>query len=332
MLIKQPYLLFLGDAHDQLAAKVAMGIKQWRLHHCIGQLRLPGCNADCGLPDIDIPTACAQGARTLVIGVANRGGVISDTWITVLSAALEHGMDIASGLHQRVADIPVLNALAQKHGRALLDVRHPQKPYPVASGTKRSGKRLLTVGTDCSVGKMYTALALEKELQKRNVSATFRATGQTGILISGSGVSVDAVVADFIAGAVETLTPANAASHWDIIEGQGSLFHPSFSGVSAGILHGAQADALVLCHEPTRKTLRGVEYPIPDIKACLDLHLRFARITSPHARFVGMSINTSACNVSAAEDVLKRFSQEYDLPCVDPVRNGIGPIADVILS
>jgi len=253
--IKKPYLLFLGDAHDQLAAKVAIGIKQWHPEYCVGQFRMEGCHADCQLPDMDIATARAAGAQTLVIGVANRGGIISDAWIAVLSEALESGMDLAAGLHNRLADVPELSALAAKLGRNLYDVRHPTQTFPVANGRKRTGKRLLPVGTDCSCGKMYTALAIEKELLSRGEKATFRATGQTGILISGSGVSIDAVVSDFTAGAVEVLAPANDADHWDVIEGQGSLFHPSFAGVTTGIIHGAQPDALVLCHEPTRKTM-----------------------------------------------------------------------------
>ena len=130
--------------------------------------------------------------------------------------------------------------------------------FATGKGTKRPGLRLLTVGTDCSVGKKYTALALEREMHARGLKADFRATGQTGILISGRGVAIDAVVADFISGAAEWLTPANEPDHWDVVEGQGSLFHPSFAGVTLGLLHGAQPDAFVVCHEPTRKTMRGV--------------------------------------------------------------------------
>ncbi|MCU5772141.1 DUF1611 domain-containing protein [Erwiniaceae bacterium BAC15a-03b] len=328
MNIKKPYLLFLGDAHDQLAAKVAIGIKQWHPEYCIGQYRMEGCHADCDLPDMDIGAARAAGAQTLVIGVANRGGIISEQWITVLSAALESGMDLAAGLHNRLSDVPQLRELAAKLGRSLFDVRHPAQTYPVANGRKRSGKRLLPVGTDCSCGKMYTALAIEKEILSRGGNATFRATGQTGILISGAGVSIDAVVSDFVAGAVETLAPASDENHWDVIEGQGSLFHPSFAGVTAGIIHGAQADALVLCHEPTRKTMRGVEYPIPDLAACMALNLTMARLTNPHARFVGISVNSAALNKDEALQFMADLEQQFALPVVDPFRQGVGRIVD----
>ncbi|WP_416260386.1 N-acetyltransferase DgcN [Gibbsiella quercinecans] len=326
--IKKPYLLFLGDAHDQLAAKVAIGIKQWHPEYCVGQYRMAGCHADCQLPDMDISAARKAGAQTLVIGVANRGGIISDAWIAILQEALESGMDLAAGLHNRLADVPQLRELAARLGRSLFDVRHPSQTFPVANGRKRPGKRLLPVGTDCSCGKMYTALAIEKEILSRGGNATFRATGQTGILISGAGVSIDAVVADFIAGAVETIAPANDADHWDVIEGQGSLFHPSFAGVTIGIIHGAQPDALVLCHEPTRKTMRGVDYPIPDLAACMALNLSVAQLTNPKARFVGISVNTAALSEQDALQLTRDLEKKFGLPVVDPFRQGVGRIVD----
>ncbi|UMB78216.1 DUF1611 domain-containing protein [Dickeya fangzhongdai] len=328
MNIKKPYLLFLGDAHDQLAAKVAIGIKQWHPEYCVGQYRMAGCQADCGLPDLDIAAARAAGAQTLVIGVANRGGIISDAWIAVLRQALECGMDLAAGLHNKLADVPEISELAARLGRSLFDVRHPTQSFPVASGRKRSGKRLLPVGTDCSCGKMYTALAIEKALLERGGNATFRATGQTGILISGAGVSIDAVVSDFIAGAVETLAPDNDADHWDVIEGQGSLFHPSFAGVTTGIIHGAQPDALVLCHEPTRTRMRGVDYPLPDLQACIVLNLAMARLTNPNARFVGVSINSAHLSEADALAYMAKLEHQLGLPVVDPFRQGVGRIID----
>ncbi|MGM3176094.1 N-acetyltransferase DgcN [Dickeya lacustris] len=326
--IKKPYLLFLGDAHDQLAAKVAMGIQQWHPEYCVGQYRMAGCQADCGLPNMDIHAAAAGGARTLVIGVANRGGIISEAWIAVLRQALECGMDLAAGLHNKLADVPEIQSLAAQLGRSLFDVRHPTQAFPVASGRKRSGKRLLPVGTDCSCGKMYTALAIEKALLARGHSATFRATGQTGVLISGAGVSIDAVVSDFIAGAVEALSPDNDAAHWDVIEGQGSLFHPSYAGVTTGIIHGAQPDALVLCHEPTRTHMRGVDYPLPDLRACLDLNLTMARLTNPHARFVGVSINSAQMPEEQALAYMTELEKQLGLPVVDPLRQGVERIID----
>ncbi len=332
MRINSPYLLFLGDAADSLAAKVAQGIVDWRPENCVGQLRLPGCNADCGLTDLSVAQAVEAGAKTLVIGVANRGGVISEHWIAVLSEALEQGMDIAAGLHNRLSDVPKLVELAKRHGRTLHDVRHPTQEFAVGNGQKRSGKRILPVGTDCSCGKMYTALALEKALREKGHKADFRATGQTGILICGEGVSVDAVVSDFISGATEFLAPAADADHWDVIEGQGSLFHPSFAGVTLGLIHGAQPDYLVLCHEPTRTSMRGVpEYALPSIADCMQATLSAARLTNPAVTFAGLSINTKALNEAEAMRLLEALEGEHQLPAVDPFRTGVDKLLDAMV-
>lgn len=329
MAIQHPYLLFLGDAPDQLAAKTAQGIAHWRPEWCVGQLRLEGCQADLGLADLSLEEGRAAGAKTLVIGVANRGGVFSEKWVSVLEQALLLGYDLAAGLHNRLVDVPVLMAAAEQHGRKLFDVRHPTQAFDVASGKKRPGKRLLAVGTDCSVGKMYTTLAVEKEMKSRGMKADFRATGQTGILIAGDGVSIDAVVADFISGAVEYLSPANDDDHWDVIEGQGSLFHASFAGVSLGLLHGAQADALVLCHEPTRAHMRGLpDYSLPTLQACMEANLAAARLTNPAARFIGVAVNTSQMAESSVEAYLRRLENDLELPTVDPFTEGVAPLVD----
>ncbi len=329
MPIEHPYLLFLGDAADQLAAKTAQGVKDWRPDWCLGQIRLKGCNADLGLEDLSLGAARERGAKSVIVGVANRGGVISETWVDVLEKALELGMDVAAGLHNRLADVPALAAAAERHDRRLHDVRHPTETFAVANGKKRSGKRLLAVGTDCSCGKMYTALALEKEMRARGMKADFRATGQTGILIAGDGVSVDAVVADFISGAVEAITPDNDPDHWDLVEGQGSLFHASYAGVSLGLLHGAQPDALVLCHEPTRSHMRGLpHYSLPSLRDCLEANLAAARLTNPDVRFVGVAVNTSALADEEARTYLEGVEAELGLPAVDPFRHGVAPIVD----
>ncbi len=329
--IHPPYLMFLGDAADQLAAKTADGVARWRPHWCVGQLRLPECNADLGLPDMDIAAAKAAGVKTVIVGVANRGGVISEAWLSLLEEALEAGMDIASGLHTRLSAIERLASAAQKNGRRLVDVRHPTREFSVASGVRRGGKRLLTVGTDCSVGKMFTSLAITDEMNKRGMSADFRATGQTGIFIAGDGVSVDAVVADFISGATEWLCPENEAEHWDIVEGQGSLFHASYAGVSLGLLHGAQADALVLCHEPTRTHMRGIPTaPIPELKECLDANERAGRLTNPDCRCIGVSINTSALSEEEARAMLAEVEAELGLPTTDAFRFGTANLVDAL--
>jgi uncharacterized NAD-dependent epimerase/dehydratase family protein len=329
MALKTPYLMFLGDAPDQLAAKTAGGVVHWRPDICIGQLRLPGCNADLGLQDMDLEAAAKAGAKTVIVGVANRGGVIGPSWIEQLVRACELGFDIASGLHAKLTDVPAIAEAAAKFGRTLTDARHPTRAFDVASGKKRQGKRLLPVGTDCSVGKMYTALALEREMKGRGMKATFRATGQTGIFIAGSGVSVDAVVADFISGATEWLAPANDPDHWDLVEGQGSLFHASYAGVSLGLLHGAQPDTLVLCHEPTRKHMRGLpDFPLPGLKECIAANEQAARLTNPAAKCIGVSVDTH--NMPAGEGLkyLAKVEVELGLPAVDPVATGVARLVD----
>ena len=329
--LRTPYLMFIGDSHDQLAAKVADGVVYWRRDWCVGQFRLPGCKADLKIPDMSIEEAARAGVGTVIVGVANRGGKIPDSWVASLVQALDLGMDVASGLHKRLADIPELAAAAQRNGRILLDVRHPTQSFDVADGKKRSGKRALAVGTDCSIGKMFTALALEKELKARGKKADFRATGQTGIFIAGSGIAVDAIVSDFISGSVEWLCPANDDDHWDIIEGQGSLFHASYAGVSLGLLHGSAADALVMCHEPTRKHMRGLPtYPLPSLEECIRVNEEMGRLTNPNCKVIGLAVNTSALDAAAAERYLKEQSDRFGMPAVDPVRTGVAAIVDVI--
>ncbi len=332
-MIQTPYLLFLGDAPDSLAAKVAQGIKDWRPEFAVGQLRMEGCKADMGLTDMSLVDAKAAGAKTLVIGVANRGGVISQAWKKVLIAALEEGFDLASGLHNLLTEEEDLVAVAKACGRELHDVRVPSVDYPIATGVKRTGKRCLAVGTDCSVGKMYTALAMDASMRKRGLKSTFRATGQTGILITGDGAPLDAVVADFMAGAVEYISPDNDADHWDLIEGQGSLFHVSYSGVTMALVHGGQPDALILCHEPTREHMRGLPgYDLPTLQALRDTALPLARVANPACEVVGISVNTQHLSEAEALTYLASVEAEMGLPAVDPFRQGADRLVDALVK
>ena len=329
MTIQQPYVLFLGDAPDPLAAKVAQGIKDWRPGLSIGQITLPGCKADMGLKNLSIKESVSMGAKTLVIGVANRGGIISDKWKDVLKEAIISGLDIASGLHNLLRDESELVNLAKIHNTNLIDVRVPTVEYPIANGIKRSGKRCLAVGTDCSIGKMYTAIALEKEMKNKGLKATFRATGQTGILITGDGVPLDAVIADFMAGSIEHLTPDNDEDHWDIIEGQGSLYHPSYSGVTMALVHGGQPDALILCHEPTRSHMRGLPgYSLPTLKDLNDTAIKLAKVVNKNVKVIGVSVNTSNMENEKALEYLKQVEEEMKLPTVDPVLTGTSRLVE----
>jgi uncharacterized NAD-dependent epimerase/dehydratase family protein len=332
MTIQPPYLMFLGDVPDQLAAKTAQGIVDWRPEWCLGQMRLPGCKADLGLPEMSVADARAAGARTLIVGVANAGGVLPDHWTDAIVAAIEAGFDVASGLHVRLASRPAIKAAAEAHGARLFDVRQSDMTFATGKGVKRPGLRLLTVGTDCSVGKKYTALALERQMRAMGMDADFRATGQTGVFISGRGVAIDAVVADFIAGAAEWLSPAAAPTHWDLVEGQGSLFHPSFAGVTMGLLHGAQPDAFVVCHEPTRTRMRGVQHPLPSIRQVIDLTIACGSLTNPAIRCTGISVNTQSLEEGEALDLLARLAAEHDLPATDPVRFGVESLVAKLLE
>ena len=328
-----PYLLYLGAAADDLAIKTARGLARWRPEWCVGQHRHPDCAYTLGLPEMGFAQARAAGADSMVIGNANAGGVMAPGTVTDIVAALDAGLNVVAGLHQKLRDNPGIVAAARRNGRVLFDAREYSRDIPVGNGRKRPGRRLLTVGTDCSVGKMYTTLAIERSMRKRGLAAEFRATGQTGIFIAGGGISVDAVIADFISGAAELLSPAREDGGWDLIEGQGSLFHPSYAGVSLGLLHGSQPDALVLCHEPTRKHMRGLPgSPLPDLGRCLEANLAAARLTNPAVKAVGVALNTSNLPEAEALAACREIGDRLGLPCQDPVSMGVESIVDHLLA
>ncbi len=329
-----PYLIYLGDVPDMHHAKTGAGIAYWRPEHCAGQLRLPECPIDLGLPDMTVQDAVDAGVRTVIVGVAPMGGQIPGKWIPQLIELASAGLNIAAGLHTRLSDIADLVVAANKSGAELIDVRVPPAGLPVGSGRPRSGKRVLMIGTDCAVGKKYSALALHRELERRDIKATFRATGQTGIMIAGEGLPIDAVVADFISGAAEVLSPDNDDDHWDVIEGQGSLLNPSYSGVSLGLLHGSQPDAIVLCHDAERLAIDGTtgDYPIPELDEVIDDALRMARRMRTRCFCAGVSVNTSSMGDFDRDNYLSRLQNELGLPCVDAVATGMTPIANFLLK
>ena len=321
--LPSPYLLFLGDTVEPGYAKTAFGLRDWARDRCVGELSLSGATVTTGLPQLALDQAYDQGARALVIGVANPGGVIPPSWVGSLSDALEAGFDIISGMHSKLSEIPELRDTASRLGRRLIDVRTPPDRIPVANGKPRTGKRLLTVGTDCALGKKYTALAITRGLRERGVDATFRATGQTGILIAGEGIPIDAVVSDFVAGAAEMLSPAAAPDHLDVIEGQGSLMHPSYAGVTLGLLHGSQPDMFVVCHDPSRTTILGhPSHPVPSIEAVIAQTVALGRVTNPDIRCVGISLNTSKLGDEAAQAEIEATERRLRFPTADPIRGG----------
>jgi uncharacterized NAD-dependent epimerase/dehydratase family protein len=226
-------------------------------------------------------------------------------------------------MHARLRHVPELRDAAERLGRRLIDVRQPPPKIPIATGLKRSGRRLLTVGTDCALGKKYTALSIARAMQDRGIDADFRATGQTGIMIAGRGIPMDAVVADFAAGAAEMLSPAAPENHWDVIEGQGSLLHPAYAGVSLALLHGSQADVFVVCHDPSRTRMLGdEEFAVPTVEEVIELTMRLGSRTNPAIRVGGVSLNTGGLDEDEARELMANESARLGLPVADPLRGG----------
>jgi len=332
LVLPAPYLIFLGDARSRADLKTALGLREWASESCLGQYRLHADVPGIGLPDLSFEAARKAGAQSLLIGLATDGGKLSESWWPDLRLAVEAGLNIISGMHQPLATVPGLAELAEKNGCSLIDIRHWQPPLTVGTGRKRSGKRLLTVGTDCAIGKKYTALAITRALMARGHAATFRATGQTGIMLAGSGVPIDSVISDFVSGAAEALSPSNTPDHWDIIEGQGALGHPAYAAVSLGLLHGSQPDYIVLCHQPGRTVLDGFpDYQVPALKAAIEANLAMGRLTNPDIRCGGISLNTAGLDACAREDLFVRIADEQGVPCFDPMVSSLDPLLDFIL-
>ena len=331
--LESKYLIFLGGAESADMAKTGRGLAWWAPERCAGQHRLDDGAADVGLEELGFEAAVAAGAKTLVVGITGIGGKLHESWIGPLVAGMEAGLDLAAGLHGKLNAHPVLSEAAKRLGRRLIDVRVPPPGIEVGTGRKRTGKRVLMVGTDCALGKKFTALALHTALVEAGAKATFRATGQTGIFIAGEGMPMDSVVADFASGAAEQLSPDNDPDHWDVIEGQGSLFHPGFAAVSLGLLHGSQPDALVICHEAGRETINAYpDFPLPSLTECIELHLRMARLTHPGVRAAAISLNTSKLDEAQARDALAAAERETGLPAADPIRFGAGLLAEAVLK
>jgi uncharacterized NAD-dependent epimerase/dehydratase family protein len=277
----------------------------------------------------------SRGADALLVGIAVPGGGIPAEAHAAIRQSIERGMDIWNGLHAFVADDPELGPLARARGVTLHDVRRPPRELPVGAGRVRDLDQtvVLAVGTDANIGKMTVMLQLQAGLRERGARAQFAATGQTGIFIEGWGVCVDAVVADFIAGAAEAVT-IQAARDADIVlvEGQGSILHPGYSGVSLGLLHGSLPHALIACHQPTRETFRHNPWlRIPPLADVIALHEAMAAPLR-QARTIGVSLNTADLSDRDARDVIARVADETGLPTTDPVRYDVGPLAEAVID
>jgi uncharacterized NAD-dependent epimerase/dehydratase family protein len=331
--LRKPYLVFLGDVSLRSDAKTGFGLRDWCPDDVIGECALAAAQVSLDLPKMTPAEAAAAGAGSIVIGVAPAGGQLPHGWIPALVAALKAGLDVVSGMHTRLERYQELVDAARTTGAQLINVRQSDRDWPVGTGIRRSGRRLLTVGTDCALGKKYTALAMTRALTARGIQATFRATGQTGILIAGHGVAIDAVVSDFVAGAAEALSPANDANHWDVVEGQGALFHPAYAGVTLGLLHGSQPDAIVLCHDPSRETIE--DHPhirLPALDDAIRRYIEAGRLTNPDIRCVGVAINSSSLSEADWARYQDRTRTELQLPVCDPMRGGVEPIVEALIA
>lgn len=331
--LRSPYLLYLGAAQHLTDAKTACGLRDWCPEKVRGEWALPEARVTLGLPRLSPAAAAAQGAGSLIIGIASVGGTVPDAWLPDLLAAIGAGLDLVSGMHTRLSSFPVLVEAAQRHGVQLIDVRHGAASFPAGTGRKRTGLRIATVGTDCALGKKYTALALTRALQAHGAKATFRATGQTGIMIAGEGIAIDAVVADFVAGAAEQLSPDNDPDHYDVIEGQGALFHPAYAGVTLGLLHGSQPDWIVLCHDVSRVHIEHrPNFPIPPLDEAAAQYLQAARITNRAVQLAGVSVNSSSLDDHDWAHYRETTSRALGVPVCDPLRGGVNPIVSRVLG
>ncbi len=284
--------------------------------------------------------ALGGGATAVLIGIAPMGGRLPPEWRAWLRTAIERGLEIWSGLHTFIADDPELGALARARGVRILDARKPPPDLPIADGraAEVAAYVILTVGSDCNVGKMTAQLQLRDQLVKRGHRTSFVATGQTGIFIEGWGLAVDAVVADFIAGAAERLV-LQGAENADIVlvEGQGSLIHPGYSGVTLGLLHGSCPDGLILCHQATREFIADYRpggepwLRIPPLADLVRLHEDAARPVHP-TKVIGICLNTFDMTDRAAREAMERAAAETGLPATDPVRFDPAPLVDAIIT
>ncbi len=338
--------LMAEGSFTPLDAKTALGVIRYRPDEVVAVIdsaRAGRTTGDCVGVGGDIPVvagleaAAALGADTLLLGIAPQGGALPGSWRNIVADALRRGWDVLSGLHVFLADDPDLAALAERHGCAILDVRRPPASRPIAArrAANLDAVVVLTVGTDCNVGKMTTALELHAELQGRGARSAFVATGQTGIFVADQGAAVDAVPADFVAGVVERMV-LDAARGADIVlvEGQGAIHHPAYSGVTLALMHGSCPEALVLCHQAGRTHMKlGDAGPAPKIRALSEIIRDNERAAGwvRMAPVLGLAINTMMLDDLEARRTLEHTAQLTGLPTMDPVRYGTEAVATELM-
>jgi len=327
---------FSGDPHY---GKTMWGVIRYRREDVVAILDSTRAGEETeGVPVFgSLEEALALQPDTALVGVATQGGRFPPAWIDLLKRCVEAGLDVENGLHVFLDDDPELKELAARNGARLRDLRRPPRDLSTATGANLGvpATIVLTVGSDCAIGKMTVALELDLEARRRGVRSVFVPTGQTGIAIAGWGIAVDAVVADFVAGAAERLVVEGHERGGDLlwVEGQGSLLHPVYSGVTLGLYHGSVPHLLVLCHESGRDEIEGAgggPHPIPPLRELVELHERMALPARP-ARVVAVALNTRRLDEDAARAAVREAERETGLPAGDPVRFGAGPLVDAVL-
>jgi uncharacterized NAD-dependent epimerase/dehydratase family protein len=334
-------MVILTEGHlDVFTAKTAVGVLRYCPDEVVavldstraGQDLVALVGAGAGVPIVaTLEEALSRRADTFVIGIAPPGGRLPESWRNLLRQAIAAGLNILSGLHQYLGDDPEFAGLAARRGVKITDVRKPPRDYPVGTEKAKTtrAKRVLTVGTDCNLGKKLTALEITAELRRAGVDAQFLATGQTGIMISGKGVPLDNIISDFVSGAAESLVLENADHEVLLIEGQGGLLNASYGGVTLGLMQGTLPDAMIMVHAPPRTTIRHLTTPIPPLPEVIDLHERMMSYLHP-SKVIGVALNTFGMDEPAARRAVEETAALTGLPATDCVRFGSAALADAV--
>jgi uncharacterized NAD-dependent epimerase/dehydratase family protein len=333
-------ILAEGFSADPHYGKTALGVLRYRRDAVVAILDSNRAGeSDDGVPVVGtVEESLAYAPTTALVGVATQGGRFPPAWVEILRQCIVNGIDVENGLHVFLADDPELRPLAQQHGVELRDLRRPPAGLSTATGANLDvpGTIVLTVGSDCAIGKMTVALELDLEARRRGERSIFVPTGQTGIAIAGWGIAVDAVVADFIAGAAEALVVEGSRRGGELlwVEGQGSLLHPVYSGVTLGLYHGSTPHLLVLCHEPGRDEIEGAgggPHPIPPLRDLVELHELLALPVRP-ARVAAIALNTRGLSEEKARAAIEAAAAETGLQADDPVRFGAERLVRAVLA
>jgi D-glutamate N-acetyltransferase len=338
--VSEKKYLILAEAfsHDVHYGKTLRGVLRYRRESVVAILDAQRVGeSDDGVPIVaTVDEGMAHGPDTALVGVVTQGGHFPGDWQALLKSCVAHGLDLENGLHVRLHDIPGLSELAREHGVELRDLRKPPPDLSTATGANLEvdATIVLTVGSDCAIGKMTATCELDLEARKRGLRSVFVPTGQTGIAIAGWGIAVDAVVSDFLAGAAERLV-VEGAERGDLlwVEGQGAILHPIYSGVTVGLIHGSAPHLYVLCHEVGRTVTEGdpTGSPIPSLPELIDLHERMSLKRRP-AKVVAVSLNTSTVSDNEAHAAIAAVEEETGLPTDDPVRFGAGKLLEAVLT